>query len=311
MNTRLIALPTTWPRPITLGFLLWLASLLFYLPYSPFSLTHVQFLLLAAPLWLVPLGWRLMHVPTWVTTLALPAGASFAAAFILPSGIMAAIFTLPWLALVSALAFRKLWDWSWYRDLKLSTLCLLAASLYLPVGAAWGFADRLAWQPMDFSPTITLLTSIHFHYAGFMLPLITGLALREFPCLLGKMIGVGVIMGISLVAIGIMTTHFGLPAEIEIVAVTIMALSGMGAGMMHLNLTWRHRGEAGVWWWALAGLALIVGMGLALAYGWRTVWLIEVLTIPWMYAVHGTLNAIGFAIPGLLGWLSQEGPEID
>lgn len=35
----------------------------------------------------------------------------------------------------------------------------------------------------------------------------------------------------------------------------------------------------------------------------RHVYLIPALSIPWMYAVHGTLNAIGFALPAVFGWV--------
>lgn len=295
-----------WPLSLSIGCILWIALLLFWLPYSPFSITHVQFLLLAAPLWLVPLGWRLLRVPPWVHQLALPAGVTFALAFLNEQGLLAALLTLPWLLLCTLLAIKKIRDWWWYKDTQLATLSLLAASIYLPVGAAWGFADRFGFQPFDFSPTITLLTSVHFHYAGFILPLMLGLALREFPCLLAKFIAWGTILGISLVAVGITTSHFQWPAYIEVAAATVMALSAMGVGMMHLNLAWRHRQRPAAWWWILSGLALIIGMSLAFCYGWRSVFVIETLTIPWMYAVHGTLNAIGFAIPGLLGWTRME-----
>jgi outer membrane biosynthesis protein TonB len=35
------------------------------------------------------------------------------------------------------------------------------------------------WRPLDFDPVIVLLTAVHFHYAGFLLPLCTALAARE------------------------------------------------------------------------------------------------------------------------------------
>ncbi|GJM34853.1 MAG: hypothetical protein DHS20C18_38540 [Saprospiraceae bacterium] len=44
-------------------------------------------------------------------------------------------------------------------------------------------------------------------------------------------------------------------------------------------------------------------MILAMGYGWRHYFPISFLDIPWMYAVHGTLNSIGFAATGLVGWL--------
>jgi hypothetical protein len=43
-------------------------------------------------------------------------------------------------------------------------------------------------------------------------------------------------------------------------------------------------------------------MILAALYGLRTWISISWLDLPWMWALHGTLNSLGFAIPGLAAW---------
>jgi uncharacterized protein (UPF0548 family) len=53
---------------------------------------------------------------------------------------------------------------------------------------------------------------------------------------------------------------------------------------------------------ALSGLALLVGMALAAVYALSTFLARYWLTIPEMIPWHGTLNALGFALPGLLAW---------
>ena len=41
---------------------------------------------------------------------------------------------------------------------------------------------------------------------------------------------------------------------------------------------------------------------LALLYGCRAYFPLAWLDIPWMRAVHGTANALGFGLAGVLGW---------
>jgi hypothetical protein len=43
-------------------------------------------------------------------------------------------------------------------------------------------------------------------------------------------------------------------------------------------------------------------MALAALYGSRAFLPVSWLDIPWMRALHGTANAFGFALAGLLGW---------
>jgi hypothetical protein len=43
-------------------------------------------------------------------------------------------------------------------------------------------------------------------------------------------------------------------------------------------------------------------MLLAALYGSRFYLAVDWLDIPWMRALHGTANAVGFGVVGLLGW---------
>ena len=110
------------------------------------------------------------------------------------------------------------------------------------------------------------------------------------------------IFGIPLVAIGLLFNQFQIIPFFEPIAVTILTISGIAVGIFHLMLGISERSNSYAKWWVLAGLALIIGMLLALCYGWRAYYPIPMLSIPFMYALHGTLNAIGFAIPAIIGW---------
>jgi len=290
---------------ILIGFVVWIGFSLWSFPESTFVLTYVQILILAAPLWLIPLTWRLLDTPEWVDYLGMPASVILALAFFLSPSIWVAFLSLPWLLLTTVLAWQKLKDWRISKSLEIHHLCQLAAYLFLPIGAAWVFADRLGFRPLDFDATIVLLTVAHFHYAGFLLPTIAAFALKNVSTKWSGLIGWSVILGIPLVAIGITTTHLELPVWIEVFAVTVMILGGFTTGLMHCFLGWANRTTSYGKLWLLAGVALMVGMMLAFCYGWRHVYLIPALSIPWMYAVHGTLNSLGFVFFGMLGWFFQ------
>ena len=264
-------------------------------------------MILAAPLFLIPLVWSSNlskeNISDSFRLLAVPLAFFLAISFLLEPSLFAATLTIPWLLLCTWMSVDQFVKFIISAPAGIGPLCNLMAFFYLPVGGAWAFADRLAFYPFDFPPTITLLTAAHFHYAGFLLPVMAGWVIQKSKSnIFSTLIGWGVILGIPLVAIGITTTHFQLPIVIEVFAVTIMASAGAGTGILHLLLGWKNRNQVFGWLWILAGCALIGGMSLAFLYGWRHYYPIPAITIPWMYALHGTLNAVGFAIPGILGW---------
>ena len=62
---------------------------------------------------------------------------------------------------------------------------------------------------------------------------------------------------------------------------------------------------------AVSGLALITGMTLAGVYSFGQYWGLHWLEIPDMLRFHGAVNALGFAIPGLLAWISWAANDLD
>jgi len=104
----------------------------------------------------------------------------------------------------------------------------------------------------------------------------------------------GILFGVALVAIGITGSQYQFPVWIEVVSVSLLALS---AG----RFAWEWLRSKKVVF-MLSGLALSGGMVLALAYGWRYYFPIQGLEIPIMYAIHGSLNSLGFSLPGVLGF---------
>ncbi len=268
-----------------------------------------------AALVVVPLGLALVRPsdPTARRALTMARAAQPVAALLLvaalstSAGLVGGLLALPWLcvtgliALTGALTLRA---GPLPRDASAAEICGL---LFIAVGGAWTIASRLGLNPLGFSDTIVLLTAVHFHYAGFALPILVARvgALRPGPPAIA--VALGVVSGVPLLAMGITFS----PA-LETAAAVIVALSGSGLATLQLTLAsderlpgWR-RGLL-----AVSGVAFLFGMGLALIYGIGAVTGERMLGIPMMLETHGVINSLGFVVPGLVAWVgfsSRAGP---
>ncbi|MEM9834959.1 MAG: YndJ family transporter [Bacteroidota bacterium] len=282
------------------GLVTWLLLCVWQWPPSPLHLDYVRLILSAAPLVIVPLCHAMDGRSFWLT---FALGAAFSLGMLLPVGGVGFGLVLPWWMFSAYLTVHYGARWvsgqlakrSEGKESKLrlqsshgtqrsSHLFFSSAcSVSLLVAASWAIADRLELSPMGFDTTIVLLTAVHFHYAGFTLI-----------WLLGRLRGPAwmewaIVLGVALVAVGITTSQYGLPAWIEVVSVTILAT----AALRFARLLWQQKQLL----FRLGSLALAGGMVLALAYGWRYYFPVRGLEIPVMYALHGSLNSLGFALP--------------
>lgn len=249
-----------------------------------------------------PVSRRLLRTAAW---LQFPSSLLLVFAYAGGPGVWAALSALPWTLVLLLLSGTGVLRVVQRGSRPLPLLCRDTGLIYAAVGAAWLMADRLGLHPLDFDESIVLLTAIHFHYAGLIVPVLTGFALGLLPgSRLVTLIGVGVIAGVPAVAVGITASQFHLDPRIELVAALLMALSGLGLAALHLLLGLQQRRPVAVrCLWVVAGCSLTAGMLLAVLYGVRNFfhpwpW----LDIPWMRALHGSINALGFGFCGVLGW---------
>lgn len=290
----------------------WLA-LLAWQPPSPAESGWVVALLLLSPLALFPLGLRLV-VPAEpggvadrcfraALVLQLPAALALAAAFFLRPGAAAAGLVFPWLAVTLALGGFALSRFLARGPRPVAELAIDAGLAFPIVGAGWALFERAGFRPLGFAPLIVLLTAVHFHYAGFALPLLTGLAGRVLGGAPARAAALGVIAGVPLVAAGITASQVGAGPLLEAVAAGVTALAGALCAWLHLRLALlpSHRPPARLLW-GVAGLSLAGGMLLAGLYGVRSYLPIAWLEVPRMWALHGSAGALGFALCGLTGW---------
>lgn len=222
-------------------------------------------------------------------------------AYLQEPGMLAALLALPWV-LVSIWLLGNAFQKQLLSTMTLADKVQFAAYLYFPIGPLAAFSDRLDWAPLGFSPIIILLTAAHFHYAGFLLPWVLSNLLRQRePSRWQRWVAWVVLLGIPAVAVGITSAQFGVDPWLETFAATLMALGGLGVAVWHAGLAL----ESGQSWsqrLAKLGLFLCLGTGMTLAvlYGWRNYFPLPFLSIPWMYALHGTMNTLGVGLFGLL-----------
>lgn len=223
------------------------------------------------------------------------------------TGFMAAAMSLGWVGLTGLTALfglRRLWRrWSSFKSLlPMEELCLDAGLAYVSAGSGWLFLSRWGLNPLGFSDTIILLTAVHFHYAGFAAPILTGLAGRKIRSGIARkfylLAATGVIAGPPLVAAGI-TLSRGVEAFSAVVlAVSLFALALLILFVIVPTLKRRLAQLLLI----LSATSVIVTMIFACLYALGRFQGITTVTIPLMAQIHGLSNALGFVLCGLLGW---------
>ena len=293
------------------GGLAWL-SLLALLPAAPPTNTLITGLLLLAVLVFVPLalglaadGCSARATGSWRLALRVQpfAAAAVAVAFLLPTGWLSGGLASCWLlfaGIVALLGLMRLFE----HDLRdAAELCVDVSLLLLPIGGFWLAMARFGVRPLGFGDTIVLLTAVHFHYAGYALLMLAGLAGRRLrvgaPAVRGsfRLVAAGLIAGVPLVALGITFSRV-----LEILAVLLLVSSVLALALLTLlavvPLLARRAARALL---AISALASVATMLLAAGYaGGSFVGL--ALTIPQMVVMHGAVNAFALVLCGLLAW---------
>ena len=104
-------------------------------------------------------------------------------------------------------------------------------------------------------------------------------------------------------AVGITGTHFGIAPWFEPIGVVVLVAGALGVATAQL----RHGLDktSSVWvriGFIISGASLFLAMLMALGFGLRLLNPAWALPMPQMWAIHGSLNAFGFGLCGLLSW---------
>ncbi len=273
-----------------------------------------EIILIAAPFLIVPLGlWHLdregvvgtgLRRNTLVFVIYWCCASLLAISFLLPDvekgsiHYLAGLLAVPWMLFTYLLAGIGLVHFCRHVRSPDHQLCFSAALIFVAIGGTWAAISRAGIPVMNFEPIIILLTAVHFHYAGFALPLLSGLAFRTMTRHhLVRLMILLIIVGIPLVGVGIA----GNPL-LEVIAVGILATGCLGLALVQTRSAMRCSLEPARGLLLLSSLSLLLGMLLAVIYGIGQYLEKPLLEIPLMIPLHGIANSVGFSLAGLYGW---------
>ncbi len=299
------------------GGLLWI-GLVAGSALSLFSLNTIDLLFLLAPLAGVPLGLDLalrvvngeknslaIGVARWVQ---LPAALCTTVSFLFSQGIVATILVFPWFCLGCGLGIWGLVCLVRGGFKSLRTVCVSMSFIYLPIGCTWLVASRGGLSPMGFQEPIVLLTAIHFHFAGFAAPLLTAATAATVEGTTAKVqkifriIATGVLAGPGLLAAG-----FVVGPHLKLAAALMLVISEIGLALFFLIALRGMRPRSAQVLVALSSACVLFSMVLAAIWAVGEFPLQPFVHLAEMAKLHGTANALGFTVCGLLGWTLSVG----
>jgi hypothetical protein len=269
--------------PRIVGFVAWIAALV--LVPAPLAAR----ILLLAPLVIVPRVLTLLPPRRWIDRLggwvALAAALPLIVAFSLGPGPVAAAFAVPWVALaltgaVAAMRHGLAGLPSILGPRHVADLGVDIALGFWAVGAGFLLVDRLGVET-GFTSAIVLLTATHFHFAGLGLLSLTSLLAATRPWLRAPV--AGLCLGIPLTAAGFVLSSDPIGA----VGALVVGSSGIAVGIAMLA----GAGERAAPLARVAGVALLVGMPLGIAWSLAILTGVSFIDIDTMVRTHGALNA--------------------
>jgi hypothetical protein len=246
----------------------------------------------------LPLGLRLIVGTRLITRVWFAGAVPGALSLWLPRGLLATVLASLYCAvtlLLGLIAAQRFWR---SRSLAPREIAVLTALVSPAIASSSLVAERSGFRLMGFDLDILTLTVAHFHYAGFAAALVAGLVCRAAPGGPASAAAISVPGGIGLVFLGYFTEEW-----VELVGAVVLTI-----GMWLVAwLTWRDvrqaaRGPLARGLFAVSAVVLSVTMLLAIDWALGHVVAIPHLSLAWMAATHGLLNAFGFALCAVLAW---------
>jgi len=283
----------------------------------------IELLFLFAPLVMVPLGLELgrsLERFGWCGLTARrlqPAGATFAlVALLLPPGRAAAAFAAGWMLVCLLMAWNGAATLArslssapsgpQFEGAKIVRAALGIGQIDLAVGAAALVLSRFGLRPLGIQEPIVLLTAVHFHYAGFATATIAAATLSFAR---GSVLAGWLKKIVLLVAVLPFAVAAGFVISPALKTAAALAFSASVAALavaLRASCKQVHERAARGLLHISAG-AVFAGMVLAAIYAVVDFRGGDSVTITQMAKTHGLLNAFGYCLPALLGWLIEFG----
>lgn len=302
-----------------MGCFLWVVGPLVPLGAPP-TFASIEHVFLFMPLVAAPLAFLLLqaqlqsesrtsHVPHLLAQRAQPfAAAMVLASFFLPSGRLAGALAVGWSAVAVMVAVGGTPRAVRLRGGHRANVSLLAAHIFLPIGAAWLLLSRLVIAPRELGAMTVLLAALHFHFSGFTLQILIAAAGFKMPHratwlhALHRALAVCAAAGIPMIAAG----NIGHSPILKFMGVTAMVVSTVALAVTSTSVALTASDRAARLMLLLSAASIALGMFLAGVYGFGELTGRGWIGVPRMVEIHGALNAIGFTLFGLLGHLRLE-----
>ncbi|MBM7554305.1 YndJ family protein [Thalassobacillus pellis] len=250
----------------------------------------------------------------WAAPFCLPAAGAGTLSLTLAPGMEGGLWAGVWCIFTLMIAFGGLMRLLGKGIRPIEESVLDVAMIYLAVGGGWlvlAQSPALEWLP--YTPIIVQLTAIHFHYAAFLLPILTGVFGRWRAGRVSRfsrtgnqsytVLSIGILLGPFLVAVGL---NQGPPTEVITVGIYLVFILWLCGWWLYSVKSMEGWARWGI---ALAAALLLVTIGLSFIYslGLATggLWLL----IPDMIKWHGAVNAFGFSLIAVLSWIFLRVPK--
>lgn len=275
----------------------------------------LELIFLFAPLVIVPLGIALLHLIgatgrfDRIAQRVQPFCAAIAVvALYLPPGRSAGILASTWMCFCLLLAVPAVVDFvpssQPSKDPLHSRIILAIARIDLLVGGAWFLASRFGMHPLGTQEPIALLTAVHFHFAGFATAIISAAMLRfaqqhGIDRWLNRL--VPQVVGMPFVV----AAGFVISPVLKMGAAVMFSVCVAALAVALRSLARSTQSRTARFFLNTAAASVFAGMVLSSVYAIADFRGKDVLPIPQMARTHGVLNAVGFCLPALLGWLVE------
>lgn len=290
-------------------------------------LGQIELLFLFAPLAIVPLGIELgsaiRETGALVETARYlqPLGAVLATlSMTLAPGRKAGLIAAGWFVVCLLIAFdgaARLFSVcrntaGLFRPPRTTLVSIVAAiaRIDLAVGGAWFVASRLGMRPLKIQEPIGLLTSVHFHFAGFATATIAAMTLRfhelQFHDKTNRWLP-RLVVAIAILPYAI-AIGFVISRSLKMTAAVLFSACVAGLAVALRSCGKRAENPTARWLLQISAGSIFAGMIFSTAYAIADFAGSDALTIPEMARTHGLLNAFGFCLAGLLGWLIETAP---
>ena len=157
---------------------------------------------------------------------------------------------------------------------------------------------------MGIQEPIGLLTAVHFHFAGFATATIAAATLAFAGSYSSSRWQGWLVLVVTLMPL-LVATGFVISPALKMSAAVVFAVGTAGLAVwLRACAKKLESGHARVLL-HLASASVFAAMVLAAMYAIADFRGSDALTIPQMARTHGILNAVGFCLPALLGWLVE------